>query len=103
MRHPDDATYFITVTTWEELEDIKAFAGEDMETAKYYPEDEGYLLEFEPTVVHYEVVGSSQVLQLDSPLLAFTRQAATLKDNSCQEEASLCPYSTNSSVATSFA
>jgi hypothetical protein len=34
-------------------------AGEDLETAKYYPEDEGFLLEFEPTVVHYEVVGSS--------------------------------------------
>jgi hypothetical protein len=34
-------------------------AGEDLETAKYYPEDEGFLLELEPTVVHYEVVGSS--------------------------------------------
>ena len=55
--HQDDATHFITMTTWEKLEDIKAFAGEDLETAKYYPEDEGFLLEFEPTVVHYEVVG----------------------------------------------
>ena len=56
-RRQDDATHFITMTTWEKLEDIKAFAGEDLETAKYYPEDEGFLLEFEPTVVHYEVVG----------------------------------------------
>ena len=58
-RREDDATHFITMTMWEKLEDIKAFAGEDLETAKYYPEDEGYLLEFEPTVVHYDVVGSS--------------------------------------------
>jgi hypothetical protein len=26
--------------------------------AKYYPEDQRYLLEFEPTVVHYEVTES---------------------------------------------
>jgi heme-degrading monooxygenase HmoA len=58
-RREDDAVHFITMTMWEKLEDIKAFAGEDLETAKYYPEDAGYLLEFEPTVVHYEVVGSS--------------------------------------------
>ena len=58
-RRGDDATHFITMTTWEKLEDIKTFADEDLETAKYYPEDEGSLLEFEPTVVHYKVVGSS--------------------------------------------
>ncbi len=28
-----------------------------MEAAKYYPEDKDFLLEFEPNVVHYEVVG----------------------------------------------
>jgi hypothetical protein len=35
---------------------IKDFAGSDPERAKYYPEDEGYLLGFEPTVEHYEVL-----------------------------------------------
>ena len=58
-RQQEDATHFITMTTWESFDAIKAFAGEDLERAKYYPEDEGYLLEFEPTVVHYEVVGRS--------------------------------------------
>jgi len=58
-RQEEDATHFITMTTWENLEVIKAFAGENPEKAKYYPEDDDYLLEFEPTVVHYEVVGSS--------------------------------------------
>ena len=58
-RHEDDVTHFITMTAWENLEVIKAFAGDDIEVAKYYPEDEGFLLEFEPGVVHYEVVAES--------------------------------------------
>ncbi len=58
-RREEDATHFITMTMWESLDVIKAFAGENLERAKYYPEDEGYLVEFEPTVVHYEVVGRS--------------------------------------------
>ena len=54
-----DVTYFITLTFWESLESIKGFAGQDINIAKYYPEDKDFLLEFEPTVVHYEVVGKS--------------------------------------------
>jgi len=42
-----------------QLEVIKDFAGEAPEVAKYYPEDKGFLLEFEANVVHYEVVGRS--------------------------------------------
>ncbi len=56
-RHEDDAAHFITMTTWESLDAIRAFAGDDVEIAKYYPEDSGFLLEFEPRVVHYEIVG----------------------------------------------
>ncbi len=55
-----EVTHFITMTFWESLDAIRAFAGEDVEAAKYYPEDQDFLLEFEPTVVHYEVVGKSQ-------------------------------------------
>lgn len=58
-RPQGDVTHFITLTFWRDIDSIKAFAGEDVETAKYYPEDADYLLEFEPTVVHYEVVGQS--------------------------------------------
>ena len=52
-------THFITLTFWQDFDAIKAFAGEGMETAKYYPEDRDFLLEFEPNVIHYEVVGQS--------------------------------------------
>jgi len=58
-RSEADVTHFITLTFWKDLESIKSFAGEDVETAKYYPEDKDFLLEFEPKVVHYEVVGQS--------------------------------------------
>jgi heme-degrading monooxygenase HmoA len=52
-----DVTHFMTLTMWESLEAIRGFAGETIEAAKYYPEDKGMLLEFEPAVVHYQVVG----------------------------------------------
>ena len=58
-RQEGEITHFITLTFWESMDAVRAFAGEDVERAKYYPEDEDFLLEFEPTVVHYEVVGSS--------------------------------------------
>ena len=58
-RQEGDVTHFITLTFWESLDAIRAFAGEDVEKAKYYPEDAGFLLEYEPRVVHYEVVGKS--------------------------------------------
>ena len=52
-----DEAHFITLTFWDSYEDIKKFAGEDVEKARYYPEDKEFLLEFEPTVKHYEIVG----------------------------------------------
>ncbi|HSL28312.1 MAG TPA: antibiotic biosynthesis monooxygenase [Anaerolineales bacterium] len=52
-------THFITLTFWKDMDAIKVFAGEDVSAAKYYPEDQEFLLELEPNVVHYEVVGQS--------------------------------------------
>jgi heme-degrading monooxygenase HmoA len=49
-----DRAHFLTLSLWDSLESIKEFAGEDYERARYYPEDEKFLLEFEPTVQHYE-------------------------------------------------
>ena len=58
-RQEGEITHFITMTFWESMETIRGFAGEEVEKAKYYPEDQDFLLEFEPAVVHYEVVGRS--------------------------------------------
>lgn len=56
-RHQDEVTHFITLTFWTGLEAIWGFAGDAVQVAKYYPEDKDFLLEFEPEVEHYEVVG----------------------------------------------
>jgi len=52
-------THFITVTYWESEQALRAFAGDALLTAKYYPEDQGFLLEFEPLVQHFAVVASA--------------------------------------------
>jgi hypothetical protein len=39
----------------DSLDDVKAFAGEDVDAAHYYPEDERFLLELTPRVNHFEV------------------------------------------------
>ena len=50
-----ERAHFLTLSYWTSLEAIRAFAGEAIDIAKYYPEDRTFLLEFEPTVLHYEV------------------------------------------------
>jgi heme-degrading monooxygenase HmoA len=54
-RAEGDVTHFITLTHWESLEAIEAFAGADISRAKYYSEDSDFLLEFEPGVQHFEL------------------------------------------------
>jgi len=40
---------------WESVDAIRAFAGDDIEAAVLYPEDERYLVDGRSTVTHYEV------------------------------------------------
>jgi heme-degrading monooxygenase HmoA len=51
-----DRAHFLTFTFWDSLQAIQGFAGDDVERARYYPEDKDFLLEFEPKVVHYDVL-----------------------------------------------
>jgi heme-degrading monooxygenase HmoA len=46
---------FVTVILWDSLEAIRAFAGDEIERARFFPEDDRYLVEREQTVTHYEV------------------------------------------------
>ena len=48
-------TEFLTLSVWGSRDDIKAFAGEDIEAAVLYPEDEKYLIGGS-SIAHYEVV-----------------------------------------------
>jgi heme-degrading monooxygenase HmoA len=52
------AAEFVLVSFWDSFEAIKGFAGEDIEKAVYYPEDEEFLLEKERNVSHYQVVSA---------------------------------------------
>jgi heme-degrading monooxygenase HmoA len=51
-----DAAEFTLLTLWESEDAIRAFAGEDIRLAYYYPEDDQFLLEKPKYVRHYEVL-----------------------------------------------
>jgi heme-degrading monooxygenase HmoA len=55
-RLKDDEAEFLFLSLWESMAAIKQFAGEDYEKAKYYPQDQEFLLEMEPAVSHYEIL-----------------------------------------------
>jgi heme-degrading monooxygenase HmoA len=55
-RDEGDRTEFITFSLWDSRDAIRGFAGDDIEVAVYYPEDDRYLVERDDTVRHYEVV-----------------------------------------------
>lgn len=50
-----DEAEFGVVSFWDSPEDVVAFAGEDVDTARYFPDDERFLLEFTPKLKHFEV------------------------------------------------
>ena len=55
-RDVGDRCEFLLLTLWESLDAVKGFAGEDYETAVYYPEDDRYLVERDRTCTHWEVL-----------------------------------------------
>jgi len=54
----DGRTEVMTVSWWTSRTDIEGFAGQNIEVAVFYPEDDDYLIDRETTVRHYEVRGS---------------------------------------------
>jgi hypothetical protein len=51
----DGRTEVLTLSWWRTIDDVRAFAGDDVGVAKFYPEDDDYLLDREVTVSHFEV------------------------------------------------
>lgn len=47
---------FLLLTLWDGMDAIRRFAGPRPERARYYPEDERFLLHLEPEVEHWEVM-----------------------------------------------
>jgi heme-degrading monooxygenase HmoA len=54
----DGRTEIVTLSWWSDLDDIRAFAGDEIDVAKFYPEDDEYLVDRELTASHF-VVNSS--------------------------------------------
>lgn len=55
-RRVGEKAEFLTLSFWVSPEAVKGFAGEDIQRAVFYPEDDRYLIERGVTVAHYEVV-----------------------------------------------
>lgn len=55
LRHDaGDRATVVMLTFWESRAAIAAFAGDDIDRAKYYDFDPDFLVEMSPTVTHYD-------------------------------------------------
>ena len=54
--HEDGRSTIVTVSYWESFDAIRAFAGDEIERARFYPEDDQFLVDREWIVTHYVVV-----------------------------------------------
>jgi heme-degrading monooxygenase HmoA len=50
-----DRAEFVVTSLWESREAIHGFAGDDIDKAVFYPEDDAFLVEREWTCTHYDV------------------------------------------------
>ena len=57
----DERAEVITLSWWPSMDAIRGFAGDDVERAVYYPEDDRYLLTKPDRVQHYESHGAFDV------------------------------------------
>ena len=62
-RTEGELAHFVMISLWKSRESIHAFAGKDIERARYYPEDAMFPKELEPTVTHYDVLAGPHSLE----------------------------------------
>jgi heme-degrading monooxygenase HmoA len=55
-KNEDGQVDFLMLTLWESEDAIRKFAGDNINSARYYLEDKKYFAELEPDVVHYDVL-----------------------------------------------
>ena len=58
-RDVDGRAEFVVLSFWDSLDAIRGFAGDDLETAVFYPEDDRFLVERELRVAHFDVVAEA--------------------------------------------
>ena len=52
----DEKAEFLLVSLWDSEDAIRRFAGDDIEKAVFYPEDDRFLVDRDNHVTHFEVV-----------------------------------------------
>ena len=57
---PDGTTEVATMSWWESMDSIRGFAGDQPELARYYPEDDRFLVE-RPEHVEHAIVEAGRV------------------------------------------
>jgi heme-degrading monooxygenase HmoA len=63
LRRIDEArAEFLLISLWDSEEAIRQFAGDDIEKAVFYPEDERFLIDRDRHVFHYEVAFDSALI-----------------------------------------
>ena len=55
-----DRAHFLLLSLWDSREAIAAYAGDDIDRARYFELDLECLIDPEPAVTHYEVLAVSQ-------------------------------------------
>src|SRR4051812_37072902 len=50
-----DRAEIVVISLWDSLDSVRAFAGDDVERAVFYPQDETFLVERDLSVTHYQV------------------------------------------------
>jgi heme-degrading monooxygenase HmoA len=58
-RVTDERAEFIVVSLWDSIEAVRRFAGADETRARFFPEDDRYLVTRDGHVDHFEVVYTS--------------------------------------------
>ena len=56
----DGRAEIVTFSLWTSLDAVRGFAGDDIEQAVFYPEDDRFLVDRETTVTHFEVVAGGE-------------------------------------------
>lgn len=60
QRRDGERMEIITLSFRDSYEAIAKFAGDDISRARFYPEDERYLIDRERTVTHHEIAAGSR-------------------------------------------
>jgi heme-degrading monooxygenase HmoA len=55
-REAGSETEFLTLSLWESMDAVRRFAGEDAGRARFYPEDEAFLVRKDLHTDHFELV-----------------------------------------------